>query len=153
MHDLPHIFRTVRKCGAAQCGCGCTLKVLIAIFCVFWWPNQKILLNKVVANKNRHLFSQMTYPQKITLSRRKLKKTFWVKNQVRAAPGPHSVLSAARTVRQCVTMCSKGLETLIVTKSWYSIILSTSGALPNPNGKNTCGSAIYNRYRITGCLY
>ena len=62
----------------------------------------------------------MTYPQKITLSSRKLKKTFLVKNQVRAAPGPHSVLSAVRTVRQCVTMCSKGLETLIVTKSPFN---------------------------------
>ena len=62
----------------------------------------------------------MTYPQKITLSSRKLKKTFLVKNQVRAAPGPHSVLSAARTVRLCMAMCNKGLEALIVTKSPFN---------------------------------
>ena len=29
-HNLPHFFRTVRKCGAAQCGCGWTLKFFIA---------------------------------------------------------------------------------------------------------------------------
>ena len=30
-HDLPHFFRTVRKCGAAQCGCGWTLKIFFCL--------------------------------------------------------------------------------------------------------------------------
>ena len=47
-----------------------------AFFAFCGWSNQKLLPNKLVANKNCHWSLQITYPQKITLNSWKTKNTF-----------------------------------------------------------------------------
>ena len=92
---LAHFFRTVRKCGAAKCGCGCTLKNLLLkkLFCFSsdfdetWW------------SCSTHVYYNLT---KFYQNRMKNKKVFLIAHflPISALYGP-TAAQWGRTPAQC----------------------------------------------------